>query len=193
VSIGLLAAVLLSFARPAAAQPGNLNFFKNYFITGDYKVHGLGLKSTGVNGFATGTINFSGVPDGADVLAAFLYWETIVQQGQTGTAGATFRGQDISAAKELNPTGSAPCWSAGGGTGGANGTKKMKAYRADVRRFLPIGTDGKRQANGPHQVKLPESGSGNGTPMTLGASLVVIYRDPSPTAPLRSVVIYDGG
>jgi hypothetical protein len=192
-TIGLVVCVWGLSARPAAAQPGNLNFFKNYFVTGDYRVHGIGLKGTGTNGFATAAINVSGIPEGADVLAAFLYWQTIVQQGNSGAAGATFRGFDISTAKELNPFGSAPCWSSGGGTGGADGAKKMKAYRADVRRYLPLGTNGKREANGSHQVMLPDSGSGNAVPMTLGASLVVLFRDPTPGTPLRSVVIYDGG
>ena len=30
-----------------------------------------------MNGFSTGTIPMSGVPQDADILAAYLYWETI--------------------------------------------------------------------------------------------------------------------
>ena len=40
-------------------------------------------------------------------------------------------------------------------------------------------------------MKLPDAGIGNKVPATAGASLVVIYRDPS--KPLRSIVLYDGG
>ena len=44
-----------------AVQAQALNFYKNYFVTGDYEVGGVGLKGTGVNGMATGTID---IPDG---------------------------------------------------------------------------------------------------------------------------------
>jgi hypothetical protein len=46
---------------------------------------------------------------------------------------------------------------------------------------------GKFQVNGSHQVQLPDGGG----PIALGASLVVIYRDPS--LPQRAIVLYDGG
>ena len=73
----------------------------------------------------------------------------------------------------------------------------MLAYRADVLRFFlpqlqPTGQN-LRIANGSHEVKLPDSGSGNQVPSTSGVSLVVIYRDPNPAAPMKSIVIYDGG
>jgi hypothetical protein len=91
-------------------------------------------------------------------------------------------------------------------------------YRADVLRFLPIGSDatkanyGKRLVNDAdllahgedfHTVTMPEPGSGNQVPATAGASLVVLYRDTRDDADpltagqqrpkLRSVVIYNGG
>lgn len=43
----------------------------------------------------------------------------------------------------------------------------------------------------PLRVRLPEA-SGNHVPSSAGATLIVIFRDPAPTAPLRSIVIYDG-
>jgi hypothetical protein len=73
----------------------------------------------------------------------------------------------------------------------------MIAYRADVLRFLGIDgnanspTFGKHLVNGLHTVVLPDSGAGNAVPSTAGASLVVIYREPS--MPLNAIVIYDGG
>src|SRR6185312_12220175 len=42
-----------------------------------------------------------------------------------------------------------------------------------------------------HTVTLPQA-NGNLAPESAGASLVVIYRDPSPTAPLRKITIYEG-
>src|SRR5262249_58942519 len=81
----------------------------------------------------------------------------------------------------------------GGGEGGtehAGGAPGPHTYGADVFRFLPIDANGKVQANGVHQVTLPDAGTGNQVPSSAGASLVVIYRDPA--KPLTSIVIYDG-
>src|SRR5260370_9403149 len=75
----LLAFLLITcaglFAPPGRAE--DLHYFKNYFVTGDYAVDGVGLYAKGVNGWATGTITPSEVPAGADIVAAFLYWETV--------------------------------------------------------------------------------------------------------------------
>ena len=77
-------------------------------------------------------------------------------------------------------------------------------FRADVLRLLPIRLDkddkptGKRLVNDAdliahglplHKVKLPVR-SGNQIPESAGASLVIVYRDPS--QPLRKIVFYDG-
>ena len=78
-----------------AAAPGDaLSFFKNFFVTGDYVVAGVSLRGTGVNGFATGAIDLTGadIPDRADIMGAFLYWETVATQNSTtGASGAGFR------------------------------------------------------------------------------------------------------
>jgi hypothetical protein len=219
-------AVTLGFvlfsARAGQAQEDSLNFFKNYFITGDYQVGGVGLSGMGVDGIATGTIHFGDahmnrVPAEAEILAAFLYWQVVSTESlgtDSGSAGATFNGYSLSSpeglslAKVLDEAGSAPCWSSGGGTGRSDGSKRTYTYRADVLRFLPIGdvkglpnfgkhlvNDADLQAHGKAAltVELTDSGSGNGVPNALGASLVVIYRDPDPSAPLAAIVIYDGG
>jgi hypothetical protein len=39
-----------------------LQYFKSYFVTGDYAVAGVGWYGQGVNGYATNTLNMSGVP-----------------------------------------------------------------------------------------------------------------------------------
>ena len=41
-----------------------------------------------------------------------------------------------------------------------------------------------------HPVALPDLGNSNATPIALGASLILIYRDPD--MPLRAFVLYDG-
>jgi len=78
-------ALLTQAASSTRAQtPDALKFFKNFFVTGDYVVGGVGLRGLGVNGIATGSIQLGGVPDKADVLAAFLYWQVVAK----GTGGA---------------------------------------------------------------------------------------------------------
>jgi hypothetical protein len=69
----------------------------------------------------------------------------------------------------------------------------MRTYSADVRALLPVDSNGNVLANSTYEVSLADSGSnGGGTPLTLGASLVIIYRALTPGLPLNSVVIYDG-
>jgi hypothetical protein len=198
----VLVVAALLMLRPAVGAPqaatttaGSLRFFKNYFVTGDYVSAGIGLRGTGVNGLARADIDMTAaaIPDGVDVLAAFLYWETVDLQKNIGVpTGASFRGNDIShLAMALNPAGTAPCWSSGGGTGGSDGAHKMVVYRADVLRFIPLGPDGKHLVKTAHHVELPDAGSGNVVPSTAGATLVVVYRDA--TQPLRAIVLYDGG
>ena len=82
--LAIIPALLLQQGAPTVAQtPDALGFFKNYFITGDYAVGGVGLRNLGVNGIATGSIPIAGVPERVDVLAAFLYWQVVTK----GTSG----------------------------------------------------------------------------------------------------------
>jgi hypothetical protein len=191
------------FAQTGLAQnaTNQLTLSNNYFVTGDYVVGGVGLRGLGINGLATGTITIpdansipaTGLPPGADVVAAFLYWVT-VEKSQSAFAGQQgfFNGYAITGSILGNPN--APTsWSSGGCSGSSSGTTTMRAYRADVRPFLNLDANGMILGNGSYQVKLADSGSsGGGTPLTLGASLVIIYRVLSPAVPLNSIVIYDG-
>src|SRR5262245_65741427 len=55
-----------------------LHFFKNYFVTGGSVTGYVDFGSqSGGGGFVTGVIPISGVPQDADIVGAFLYWETI--------------------------------------------------------------------------------------------------------------------
>src|SRR5260370_23813369 len=95
-AFGLL--LVLGFAQPALAQTSTnpLVLTNNYFVTGDYVVSGWQkdptIPTTTINGvpYATGNIQIPDsvqaqatgvpspkVPDGADIVAAFLYWETV--------------------------------------------------------------------------------------------------------------------
>jgi hypothetical protein len=184
-------------AQSLTGYPDTLSFFKNYFVKGDYVVGGVGLRGKGdASGYATGSISISGIPANAVVVSAFLYWEAIEATTAPSTANGFFQGYPIQGTSIGNET--PPCWSSGGGTGSANGSKHLRIYRADVGPYLVV--NGQYQTNaGPgtvpavpaYQVRLRDSGSGGaGTPLTEGASLVIVYR--TLTAPFRSVVLYDG-
>jgi len=200
--------LVIAFVATGFAQNGTppLNYFKNYIVTGDYVVGGVGLRGLGdASGFATGTINIpdtsqaaaanqsaTSVPPGATIVAAFLYWQT-VEKSKSAFAGQNgfFNGFPITATVLGNPN--APVsWSAGGCAGNSNGTTTLRTYRADVRPFLNF-ANGATQGNGSYQVKLVDSGSnGGGAPLTLGATLVIVYRVMAPSVPLNAVVLYDG-
>ena len=179
---------------------------------------GIGLRGTGVSDpatqaivggsntfYAKGTIRVSGVPDNADIVAAFLYWQALEGSTQPAAATGTFLGHKITG-KQIAPAGALGCWSSGGGAGNGSGAQTLRSYRADVMRFLPVNTApngapiGQRRVNGVNFiVALPDTGGGgtngsgtaNQATLLQGASLVVVYRDPG--QPLRSVVLYDGG
>jgi Bacterial Ig-like domain (group 3) len=217
---------LLSLAtQPGFAQspPPPLNFGNNFFVTGDYIVAGaynMNQKFTTINGvsYATGTISVpdtnpgitgtNQVPTGAQVVAALLYWQTVEKvgvkpgapgSGQNGyfrpmfSGGPAAPGYAISGTNLTSPGNTTVSWSSGGCSGGSTG-KLLRTYRADVAGGLPVDASGNSIANGRFEVRLPSVG--NSTPITMGATLVVIYRILSgaggPTIPLNSIVIYDG-
>ena len=202
VSSALLILSMFASAQVGMAQ-NQLVLADNYFVTGDYVVGGVGLRGLGgANGLASGQIKIpdvnsvpsTGVPEGADIVAAFLYWETVASNqpgAQTGQQGF-FNGYPITGTIRGNPN--APTsWSTGGCAGSSQGSKTMVVYRADVRPYLNVDSDGIPVGNGTYTVSLPDSGSnGGGVPLTLGASLVIVYRVHSLQVPLNSVVIYDG-
>ena len=202
--------LLIGFAQIGFSQTPPLNFSNNYFVTGDYVVAGVGLRGLGVNGFATqqfampdaNSVPATGVPPGADIVAALLYWETVESSqisfaGQNGFfrpvfAGGPATGYAISGVVLGNPN--APVsWSSGGCSGNSQGSKTMRVYGADVTAYLRQDSKGNVLANGTYEVSLADSGSNGGTvPLTLGASLIIIYRALTSSVPLSSIVIYDG-
>src|SRR4029077_6467640 len=100
-AIGIML-MLVGIAQPAIAQnvttpctTTSLCLDNVYFVTGDYVVGGVGLRGLGVNGLATGTISIPdkvqtqrtgvaspSVPAGADIVAAYLYWDTVESSSQ---------------------------------------------------------------------------------------------------------------
>src|ERR1700730_1241590 len=177
---GLTLVLVVGFGQPGFAQTNPpLSFENNYFVTGDYVVAGVGLRGLGVNGFATqpftmpdaNSVPATGVPPGADIVAAFLYWET-VESPETTLAGESgfFRpvfpggpatGYPITGVVLGNPN--APVsWSSGGCSGSSQGSKTMRTYAADVSRFLPQDAQGNVLANGTYARRLADSGSNGG-------------------------------
>ena len=78
--VACLTSCALLLAVSARAQTNAPVFSKNYFVTGDFIVKGVGLKGTGVGGYATANIKIesSDLPPGgagltAEPIAAFLY------------------------------------------------------------------------------------------------------------------------
>ena len=145
----------------------------------------------------------TGVPPNADILAAFLYWETITTN-IAQVDGAKFRGQDVSVvktAKQVLTSELSQCW-----TSGEEPVRvHVEHVPRRVLRFLPEQLDvdgkttGRRLVNDDdllsagferHTVTLPEAGSGNLAPQSAGASLFVLFRDLA--SPLTKVVVYDG-
>src|SRR5262245_14865575 len=159
---------------PSAKAADALNYTKNYFVTGDYAVAGVGLRGKGVAGFATGTINMSGVPAGADIVAAFLYWETVERTAAPSASKGFFDGKPIVGDVRGNAANPA-CWGTVGTSGPADA--KARVYRADVLRYLAIDSaNNVRIVNGAHTVKLPDVGASGDNPSTAGTTLLVVYR-----------------
>ena len=91
-----LLALSVLFPQSGEAADG-ITFFKNYFVTGDYVAGSVDLLPLqAVAGRVSGNIPMSGVPAGADVLAAFLYWQTITD-GDPTSISAKFRDDEIGA------------------------------------------------------------------------------------------------
>ena len=196
------------------------NFFVtgDYVVAGAYNINSSMVTMNG-NSYTVGTINVpdaktvgkagnpgitgaTSVPAGAEILAALLYWQTVEKVGtMPGQAGSGQNGFFRPVYKNGPATGypisgmdlmaqSSVAFSNGGCSGGSTG-KVVRTYRAPVTGYLPEDpATGAVLANSTYEVTLPSSG--NNTPLTLGASLVIIYRILSPNVPLNSIVIYDG-
>ena len=209
ITAAALFVVTLVLLRTQAGGQGTvadpLQYAGGFLVTGDYAVGSVDLTNStnpSSGGFSTGTINIIGVPANADVLAAYLFWETIDRTVVTNPeAGVQFNGSNVVDAevglvkRTFEDLGSsAPCFSSG------REPLTLWAFKADVLRLLPMqmdatGPTGKRLANGAHTVRLPDASGGNVVPESAGAALLVVYRDPEADVtlnPLRRVVVYDG-
>ena len=189
VAVGTVVDLLVSTGIAQPVSPNPLTLENNYFVTGDYVSAGVTLRGKGVSGTATGSITIpsytqspaNGVPDGADIIDAFLYWETLENTPFASSTNGTFNGYPIVGQQIGNDL---PNYVDGQFTG------TIRAYRASVNVYLPVSANGIRIVSGTYTVGLPDGATA--LPLTEGASLVMVYRVLSPNFPLKSVVLYDG-
>jgi sugar lactone lactonase YvrE len=134
VAPGSAVKLLISIGEAPPPTPNPLTFENNYFVTGDYASAGVTLRGTGVRGMATGTITIpsstatpsasQGVPDGADIIDAFLYWQTLESTPTPSANTGTFLGYSITGQQIGSDL---PCTDPVCSSGGT-----LRAYRADV-------------------------------------------------------------
>lgn len=147
---------------------------------------GLGMTSVGVGlsgrreggpdiPSTEGTMELTGVPAGASILHAFLYWAVY---GPSGDDTVTFgTGSALTAITgSLIGTSADSCWSDWGDSGAPN-----RVYRADVTA----------RVTGNATFRISGFPSATATADTQGASLVVVFDDPAVTT-MGTVVIFDG-
>ena len=143
-------------------------------IHGGVTAAGVGLRNQG-----TGDISVS-IPGTATVLVAYLYWQYMNETSAGGDA--SLDGNVVSGALTGGGSDGEYCWAGGNAT----------AWRADVTSIVT--------GSGTYTVEIP-TGDTSGDdpwpdgalkphPLAEGASIVVVYEDP--TVGLREIVIVDG-
>jgi sugar lactone lactonase YvrE len=190
VSLNSPVKLLVSTGPGQAPAPNPLSLLNNWFVTGDFGVGGVTLRSAAVvNNMVTGTINIPAgtgpgdVPTGADLIDGILYWTTLESSASPSAGSATFLGYPIAGQQIGSDLPYTDPVTSQAGT--------LRVYRADVNTWFQNGANGIRVGSGNFTVSLPSTGT-NGVLLTEGASLVVIYRVLSPDFPLKAVMIYDG-
>ena len=158
--------------------------FKTYTLKGGYVAAGVGLRNRG-----SGTIKLTGIPKGAKVKAAYLYW-TILGGDTAGSSfkKGRFKGRAITGT--TIGSGETPCWAS---------TTTGYAYRANVTSRV--------KGNGSYRLTRFASGTRDGSdpfttsapvaPQPEGASLVVVYqkcestRTPESSSPTATAWLTD--
>ena len=190
IGVGLVTArnySITTMLGQLTVTPGALNLFNNFFVTGDYAVGSTSLQ-TGGGPITVQTPGGGTVPQGAHILAAFLYWQTVESAASAPASGIQFRGYRVLGAQQL-----------GSDIGFTDGTLTgvLRTYRANVLPYLPVTEQGLSGA--PVSVTMPADWA-NGSRHAIGGSLVVVYRVLSNekdglgnyVVPLKAVVLYDG-
>ncbi|MFT4165091.1 MAG: hypothetical protein QM650_07585 [Microlunatus sp.] len=149
--------------------------FKTYQLKGGYVAAGVSLRNRG-----SGKIKVSGIPSGAKIKGAYLFWSVLGKGEGSGFKKGKFAGKKITGTKIGSGTG--PCTVSG---------PKGYAYRANVTK--------KVKRNGTFKLTGFASGTKNGAdpftttsvpPLAEGASLVVVFEKKN--YPLTKVVLSNG-
>ncbi|HEX6303023.1 MAG TPA: DUF3344 domain-containing protein [Anaerolineales bacterium] len=161
----LWAATVFSVTSEAALVENDLSRFQTFSLSGDVTSAGVGLRGSG-----SGAITLTGIPANGTVNKAFLYWATL---GTSPTFTApTLNGEE--AEGELIGASADTCW----------GADANFVYRAEVTSLV----DG----NGTYNLAgLPDGTDPNTEEASQGASLVVVYAQPTDTT-FRTIIINDG-
>ena len=177
--------MLAASVQAAALGPRvPLTTFNTYDLRGDFTVAGVGLRNTGV-----GSV-FLGLPAGATVVQALLYWAVIDDDAPPPTAtlnGSALTGTLVAQAGD-------PCWPDLNTALADPATVFTWVFRADVTAQaisgpnLVSGVPSKLTGGEPPLV--PEANR-SAFPLADGAALVVVYEDA--TANARTIVIREGG
>jgi hypothetical protein len=163
-SLNLAANAAVNALNALAATPpvSALKQSFTFTLAGDYATAGVGLR-----GLTSAAITLSGVPPGATVQKAFLYWGILDDGEDLTLKQLTLNGAPIVGTR----IGSGPdtCW----------GDTNSLTYRADVTPYVA--------GNGTYTLTNVASG---GNILAEGASLVVVYQLAG--APVKTVMIDDG-
>ncbi len=131
-------------------------------LAGDYVAAGVGLR-----GNTSGNIIISGVPSGASIVRAFLYWGMLDNGEDASLHQLTLNGTPVNGS--LIGSGPDTCW----------GRANSFTYRAEVTPLVA--------GNGTYALTGVATG---GNILAEGASLVVIYQLAG--APVKTVMLEDG-
>jgi hypothetical protein len=159
----LWAATIFSVVTEPEESQDQMVEFLHQRIFGDVTASGVGLRGAG-----EGEITLTGVPSGASVHQAFLYWATIGNSSQY--LSPSFAGEQVDG--RLIGISDDTCW----------GAQHNYVYRANVTGLVP--------GNGSYTISgLPDSlAAGNDSQ---GASLVVVYTH-NIFRPFRTIIINNG-
>lgn len=151
-----------------AAAPAGTAVRPAETLKGDHVAAGVSLRNRG-----GGEINLRGAAENGTALRALLYWD-ILDANPAPSMTVSING--VAVTGKLIGRGADPCWGAG-----ANG-----AYKADVPLYLLYnGINGDYKVSGFPSSKGTGANpweAGGGQPMAEGATLVVVYRNPTPGA-----------
>jgi hypothetical protein len=166
-------------SRASAAPEGVPSLWFTVDVQGDYIAKGVGMRNRGF-----GQITIAGIPAGATIKYAFLYWTILGSSELTNFKNGSINGTPITGL--LVGSGTDPCWSAGTGFSyWANITSVVVAKRNGAYSLAGFAS-GRVDGADPWLVGSP-------APMAEGASMVVIFEKASiPAYPLTRIQIFDG-